>query len=188
MPRPAPHSQNLRCYRRMDMPGVWFITKSLWPKRSCLIDVGFGELIVDTLRFMAEQGRIILAAFVVMPNHWHALFACGDYETSPDGTVSPNDAGLSNALPEVMHSMNTWIGGKTSAKLISHGTAWEDGYYDTRIRSSRQFGFVLNYIEENPVERDLVSRPEEWPYSSANPMHTGMLLRPWPWKFEQDDR
>jgi hypothetical protein len=90
-------------------------------------------------------------------------------------------------LPCVMHSIDTRIGSRTAAELGRHGTAWEDGYHDTRIRSSRQFRFVLAYIEGNPVERGLAPEVSSWRWSSANPGNRDMLTRPWPWWFEQDE-
>jgi len=172
----GPHSANLRRNRRMDAPGTWFVTKSLWPKRPCLIELGSAEVVVRALAALAADGRIVLAAFAVMPDHWHALFACGNLGGQPG----------QDSLPRVMHSLGTTIGVGTCSVFAQHGVGWENGYHDTRIRSLRQFGFVVNYIEQNPVKRQLVRRPEEWPWSSAGAPFRNILTRPWPWRFEKD--
>ena len=80
-----------------------------------------------------------------MPDHWHALFALRDPWT----------------LPKFMHHMMSYVGGKTSALLIHHKTSWQDGYYDTRVKTSKQFRFVTYYIEQNPIVKGLVERPAE---------------------------
>jgi REP element-mobilizing transposase RayT len=112
---PQPHSQNLRLHRLSDTPATFFITKSLLPKRPVL-DEGAREIIVSGFAFAVRQQRIYLRAFVVMPDHWHALFALREPWT----------------LPKFMHHMMSYVGGKTSALLTHHETSWQDGYYDSR--------------------------------------------------------
>ena len=180
----ASPSRHLRLYRHTTVPGTWFVTKSLWPKTPVLLDAGIPELIIKTLAFMVERRRIALAAFVVMPEHWHALFAV--LGCSPPGGAS-HTQDRPATLPGTMHSIDTWVGKKTSKWLAERNTAWEDGYHDTRVRSTRQFRFMLDYIENNPVKRCLVKYAPEWSWSSADPAWQGILTRPWPWKFEQDD-
>ena len=211
----APHSRELRKQRRMDAPGTWFVTKSLWPRKPCLNELGVAEVVASALMGLVHSNRIQLAAFVVMPDHWHALFACGGLPEPPSTNKLPNGAAPTgprsleheagsppnqpvaradrqapiscpDPLPAVMHSIGTWIGTRTASQLAVLGLHWEKGYYDTRIRSSRQFRFVLNYIENNPVAQGIVSKPREWPWSSAHPSYRGVLTRPWPWAFEKD--
>jgi hypothetical protein len=50
-------------------------------------------------------------------------------------------------LPKFMHDMMSFVGAKTAALLRRHGASWQDGYYDTRIKTAKQFEFVTNYIE-----------------------------------------
>ncbi len=92
-----------------------------------------------------------------MPDHWHALFALRDPWT----------------LPKFMHHMMSFVGGRTSALLTHRDTSWQDGYYDTRVKTAKQFEFVTRYIEENPVARGLVERPEEWDATSAKQKRLG---------------
>jgi hypothetical protein len=67
-----------------------------------------------------------------------------------------------------MHSLMSHVGAKTSAYLTKNETAWQDGYYETLIKTARQFTYVAIYIEENPVKKSLVTSPPEWAESSAN--------------------
>jgi len=53
-------------------------------------------MIVSALAFSVEHKRIHLRAFVVMPDHWHALFALRDKW----------------ALPRFMHDLMSFIGAK----------------------------------------------------------------------------
>jgi len=160
--RSDPHSRNLRLHRLSDTPATFFITKSLLPKRPVL-DEAAREIIVSDFAFATEQQRIYLRAFVVMLDHWHALFALREPWT----------------LPKFMHHMMSYVGGKTNTLLTDHRTSWQEGYYDTRVKTAKQFEFVTYYIEQNPVVKGLVEKPAEWVASSAN--RKDLLTDPWPW-------
>jgi hypothetical protein len=86
-------------------------------------------------------------------------------------------------LPKFMHHMMSHVGGKTSALLIHYKTSWQDSYYDTRVRTAKQFQFVSCYIEQNPVVKGLVEKPDEWDASSAN--RKELVTDPWPWLLDE---
>ena len=85
-----------------------------------------------------------------------------------------------------MHALDSWVCGQTITPLKMHHSAWQEGFHDTRIRSTKQFHFMLSYIENNPVEEELVESPGMWQWSSAHESYGGLLIRPWPWGFEND--
>jgi hypothetical protein len=78
----------------------------------------------------------------------------------------------------------SYVGGRTSAVLTIQRTSWQDGYYDTRIKTAKQFAFVTYYIEQNPVVKGLVERPDEWVASSANQKE--LVTDPWPWLLDEE--
>lgn len=157
----APHSSNLRLHRWTDASATFFITKSLRPKKPVL-GLEARAVIVSAFRFAVEDDRIYLRAFVVMPDHWHALFALREPWT----------------LPKFMHDFMSYVGRKINRLLRTHDTAWQDGYYDTHVKTARQFEYVAYYIEQNPVVKGLVDSPEHWDASSAS--CKDVLTDPWP--------
>jgi REP element-mobilizing transposase RayT len=157
-----PHSRNLRLHRWTDASATFFITKSLHPKKP-ILDAEARSVIVSALAFAVENDRIYLRAFVVMPDHWHALFALREPW----------------ALPKFMHDSMSYVGGKTSRLLAKFDTSWQDSYYDTHIQIAKQFEYVAYYIEQNPVVKGLVSLPEEWEASSAS--RKDLITDPWPY-------
>ena len=114
------HSANLRLYRLGDGPATFFITKSLHPKKPVL-NKQLREIILSALAFAVEQNRIYLRAFVVMPDHWHALFALREPWT----------------LPKFMHALMSYVAGKSSTLLSTHKTSWQDGYYEHSREDSK---------------------------------------------------
>jgi len=150
----------LRLHRWVDTAGTFFITKSPHPKKP-ILNPEARAVIVSAFRFAVEHERIYLRAFVVMPDHWHALFALREPWT----------------LPKLMHDFMSYVGRKTASILSTHDTNWQDGYYDTHVKTAKQFEYVAYYIEQNPVMKGLVDSPEQWDASSAN--HRDVVADPW---------
>ena len=102
-----------------------------------------------------------------MLDHWHALFALREPWT----------------LPKFMHDLMSYVGARTSQLLRGHKTSWQDGYYDTLVKTARQFEYVRCYIEQNPVVKGLVERPEQWEGSSAS--RRDLITEPWPYLYDE---
>lgn len=127
-----------------------------------MLDADARAIVVSAFQFGVERKRIYLRAFVVMPDHWHALFALRERWT----------------LPKLMHDLMSFVGRKTARLLSSRETAWQDGYYDTLIKTAKQFEYVAYYIEQNPVVKELVDSPAQWDASSAS--CRDLITDPWP--------
>ena len=165
-----PHGSQLRKHRRKDRSGTFFVTKCLRYRKPLLLETGIAKTISESLIFSVENQRILLAAFVVMHDHWHALF----YVKSP------------LTLPKFMKSTAGWIGTHHAAVLRNAGEEWQENYYDTRILTTRQFGYIIRYIEMNPVRKGDVDTKSEWEWSSAHERFRAYITKPWPWPFEND--
>lgn len=115
------------------------------------------------LRFDGDRYRVI--AWVVMPNHVHTLF-----QTVKGWRVSA-----------VVGSWKTFtanaIGRTVRQPDASMPHVWHPEYWDRFIRGANHFADALAYIHDNPVKAGLVSRPEDWPWSSANPGNAGLRTR-----------
>ena len=164
-----PHSASLRLYRRKQGEGCWFVTKSLEPKRPVLAE-GLAEGICSAFCAYADQEKIHIGSFVVMPDHWHALLATR----------------RGKSISSVMQAINHWISRQTCEALRRFECEWQEGFYETRIRSLKQFQFVRNYIEGNPVKAGLISKASEWRWSTANQKWRHHVANPWPMRFEND--
>ena len=61
----------------------------------------------------------------------------------------------------------------SAMKQLPERPFWQARYYDFTVRSSDKTAEKLRYIHRNPVARGLVSKPEEWPWSSFRHYRTG---------------
>ncbi len=163
----APHSADLRNGRRYEVGGCWFVTKCLAPRRPVL-EADLASVIAEALSWYAPAGKSLIGAFVVMPDHWHLLFR----------TVDGRD------VSEFMRSLGHWISRKTRTRLAAASCQWQEGFRDTRVRSLKQFQFMRQYIEDNPVRKRLVAAPSDWLWSTANERYKALVPETWPVEFE----
>ena len=107
--------------------------------------------IVESALLHFDGTRYNLIAWVIMPNHVHAML-----ETRPG-----------HSFPEVMHSLKSFTSKEANKILSRTGKFWEPDYFDRYVRNQNHFGFALRYIHENPVHAGLCDRAEDWRFSSA---------------------
>ena len=110
------------------------------------------ELALERVR---EQYGLCVYGYVVMPENIHLL-------------VNEPERGL---LSTVMQSLKQSVA-RTLA-LRADESFWQERYYDFNVWSEGKFVEKLRYIHRNPVERGLVVRPENWPWSSFRHYATG---------------
>jgi REP element-mobilizing transposase RayT len=114
------------------------------------------ETVENALLFFERQ-RYELDAWVVMPNHVHALF----------------NPMAGHTFPEILHSWKSYTSNGANRLLGRSGEFWNPDYYDRYVRSALHFERAVEYIEMNPVAAGLCQRPEDWPYGSARSRRAG---------------
>ena len=127
------------------------------------------EVALATCRRIGEASlwrNARLLCWVLMPDHWHALFAL----------VAPW------TLSKFMHDMMSFVGARTQRQISANGTRWQGSYYDTLVKTAKQFSYVADYIEQNPVAKGLVEQPDQWRASSAH--RVDLVTDPWPWFYD----
>ena len=95
--------------------------------------------------------RYRLLAWVVMPNHTHALI-----ETK-----------RSFPLPGVVQSWKGFTARRANSLLGRSGAFWQRDYYGRYIRDDAHWAAVTRYIAHNPVKAGLAKNPADWPFGSA---------------------
>jgi putative transposase len=145
---------------------TYLVTAVTTQRRSLFQVTATAELLQRTILDYRGQGKFLLHAFVIMPDHFHALI-----------TPAP-DVSLEKAMQ--------FIKGGFSFRLKSKHDVWERSFNESQISTGEKFIHCVRYIEENPVRRGLASLPQAFPYSSAacgplDPcLHTCAETRPGP--------
>jgi putative transposase len=98
-----------------------------------------------------------LTAWVFLPDHWHCICA-------PVHPVT-----ISLAMKSVKQSSMSAV----NQRRGTHGELWQPRFFDRALRTVEEYNEKVEYIHLNPVRAGLVSRPEDWRWSSYNE-HAGM--------------
>ena len=126
-----------------------------------LLDRGTGDchlrhpnvarLVADSLQHFHTQ-RYTLHAWVVMPNHVHALL-------TPLGR---------HALGDIVKSWKQFSALRTKPLLgLTLDRFWQPEAYDRWVRDAAEHERIAQYIHQNPVKACLCEHPSDWPWSSA---------------------
>ncbi len=116
-----------------------------------LADIRVAGLIQNALLHF-DRERYLLHAWVIMPNHVHALLA----------------PMAGHTLAEITHSWKSFTANRANGLLGRTGEFWQRESYDRFIRSEEHFAAEVGYMESNPVVAGLCRTPEDWPFSSAS--------------------
>jgi len=126
---------------------TYLVTAITAERRSLFQVTATAELLERTLLDYRGQGKFLLHAFVIMPEHFHALI-----------TPAP-DVSLEKAMQ--------FIKGGFSFRLKSKHDVWMRSFNESQILSEEKYISCVRYIEENPVRRGLVATANAYPFSSA---------------------
>jgi REP element-mobilizing transposase RayT len=108
-----------------------------------------GRLVDAAIRF--HHGRWYeLLAWVVMPNHVHALFRVA---TTP--------------MAQIVKELKRYTSREANRMLGRQGGFWAADWWDTYMRDAAHELRTCRYIDNNPVKAILVREPADWPWSSA---------------------
>jgi len=124
----------------------------------------FVDAVAETLR--ARSMRI--CGYCVMPNHWHMVLW-----PEHDGDLSVFVQYLTN-----LH-VKRW---KWSHHEIGEGHLYQGRFKSFPIQTEAYFHTAMRYVERNPLRAQLVTRAEEWPWSSLGQVTTAepIPLSVWP--------
>ena len=116
-----------------------------------LEDPRIAQVVFDALRYGQERLDLYeLRAWVVMANHVHIL-------------IYPKAE-----LPRITRAVKNYSAREANKTLGRSGLPfWKDESYDHWVRDDEELNKIVRYIEFNPVAAGLVTKPEEWRWSSG---------------------
>ena len=150
-------------------PEYWpqFYTATIYKWQRVLSEDKYKDIIIDSLKFMIKDKRVILYAFVIMNNHIHLIW-------QPMFGYSPSTIQFSfmkytaQQLKRLLERDNPQVleGFKVN-KHDRHYQIWKREALSIELRTPAVFDQKLEYIHFNPVKSCLCANPEEYHYSSA---------------------
>lgn len=134
----------------------------------------YKNIILESLRFLVENKRIRLYAFVIMDNHlhliWQMLAGINTEAVQRDFlkfTAQQIKKDLTKNHPAVL------VHFKVNAKDRTY-QFWERNALSVELRTDKVFRQKLDYIHWNPVRAGICATPEDYKYSTAKFYETGI--------------
>jgi len=136
------HQQEVAC--------IYFITTCLENVQTLFAAPILAQAMMDIIIFGRQASWYYLYGFVVMPEHLHVALSPGE-----------------KPIAKAMQSIKGFSARKINEIRGSKGTIWQAGYMDFPIYKMETYIQKLRYIEENPVRAGLVTKVEDYAFSSA---------------------
>jgi REP element-mobilizing transposase RayT len=114
-----------------------------------LRDARLAEMVQENL-WHHDGASYRLLAWVIMPNHVHALIEVWEVP-----------------LGQILKRWKSYTAKRANRILGRTGTFWEEDCFDRYVRDEGNFWQFVRYIENNPTKAQLVRAPEDWRWSSA---------------------
>ncbi|MHB9134804.1 MAG: REP-associated tyrosine transposase [Armatimonadota bacterium] len=153
-------------FNREDREAVLhYLTLNVRDPRQVLRLDAFARMVLQTLRACCDEYPSLLIAYVVMPEHLHAILNPFDGQLTHflEGFKSASSLAAKRLAREMeMEELLMWLQNTPDR----HAQLWQDGKHSLHLWSDKFIWQKIHYIHSNPVRRQLVRKPNDYPYSS----------------------
>ena len=127
------------------------------------------QILLDSLRFLQEQERIILYAYVIQEKHTHLVAEADDLSKEMGDFKSWTARAIIEFLKDrkAHHILDQLAELKLPHKTDRTYQLWQEGSHPQLIQGEAMMRQKIEYIHNNPVKRGYVDKPTDWRYSSA---------------------
>lgn len=153
-----------------------FFTATCLNWKLLLQNDAYKDIILCSLKFIAEDKRAVIYSFVIMPNHIHLIWQINDaYEIAQvqqsflKYTAQQIKFDLQKNTPKLLEAF------RVDAKDRQY-QFWERNALSVDLFTGTVFKQKVDYIHNNPIQEKwkLALLPEDYKYSSARFYETGV--------------
>lgn len=136
---------------RWSQPGrEYLVTAVTFGRRPIFVDWQLARALITTFRDCEAAGQADWQAWVVMPDHFHALIRLRE-----------------SSLSDVMQRVRGASARRINRRLGRDGRLWQPNFHDHALRAEQERRDVARYIVANPVRAGLVDRVGDYPHWDA---------------------
>ncbi len=162
-------------YKVRDQEGLFFVTFTIIGWVDLFTRQTYRDCVIDALQYCIRHKGLQVHAYVIMSSHIHAIISAeAGHELSSiiRDFKKYTSKSFIRLIKEIPESRREWLLNKFryEAQKTRRGKdyiVWREGYHAKQIETNEFLDQKLTYIHQNPVEADIVSRPEDYIYSSA---------------------
>jgi REP element-mobilizing transposase RayT len=144
--------KRLRRFPGFDYKGPYrySLTLATFQRRPLFTDAQLVETVVDQILIAAGKCSFDVIAYCAMPDHVHVI-AHGKTDSAE--------------LPKFVHKAKQLSG--YYGKRVAGKRVWQPGYFERVLRETEDTRNVVAYVLRNPVRKQLVNDPRDYPYSGS---------------------
>ncbi len=136
--------------RRLETTGKTFLVTCNVHRQAKPLAPPERDLLLAVIQECRTRLRFLLFAYVVLPNHWHAL-------------ILP---AAGQSISTVMHAIKRVSALRINQRRRTRGPLWQGRFFESFLRRVRDATDAVEYIHSNPVRHGFVRHPAAWRWSS----------------------
>ena len=173
-------------YQVNEIRAAHFITSTILQWLPVFTTAACCDILVESLAFCRERKGLLIHAWVIMDNHFHAVISGPDL---PAKIRYLKKFTARRLLEQIKIEGREWLLNQLAyycpqGKTRSDHQVWQEGFHPKALMADEILLQKIEYLHRNPVARGWVAMPEDWRYSSAHEWREGALtvLRCDPWR------
>ena len=150
-------------------PVYWpqFYTATILDWKHVLADNNYKDIIIDSLKFLVNNKRVELNAFVIMSNHIHLIWQALNEFTPSDIQLSFMKYTSQQIKRRLKTDASDLLAEFKVNKYDRDHQIWKRGALSIELVTPAVYFQKLEYIHENPVRAGICKYAEDYHYSSA---------------------
>ena len=163
-------------YQIRNQEGIYFITFAVVEWVDVFTRKEYADIVVESLRYCQKEKGLILYAWCLMSNHLHLIIAAKEGYNLSDilrdfkkFTSYKITKAIEESKIESRKNWMLWIfrsAGEKNKKNKKY-QFWQQNNQPKEMETNHFMEQKLQYLHNNPVAAGVVSRPEDYVYSSA---------------------
>lgn len=156
-------------YKLLNTDYPYFITSTIVNWIRLFDQAEFKHLLFQKLIFYQSKYEIEIIAYVIMPDHFHMICKSEKLRKAIQSLKSYSAKEIIDILRTDINFkiLDELRNAKQKHKVESNFQVWQEGYHPQEMLNNKMLKQKIEYIHFNPVRKGLVSKPEDWKYSSA---------------------
>jgi putative transposase len=162
-------------YKIRDIDKAYFVTLTVVGWIDVFTHKNHKLVLIDSLKYCQQNKGLVIFGYCLMPSHLHMIVRAEEKYTLSDilrDFKKFTSKAIVKQIAEEPESRREWMLEQFAKageplKAIKDYKFWQDGNQAKEIFGTSFLFEKLDYIHKNPVEEMIVSKPEEYLFSSA---------------------
>ena len=150
-------------YKVFEQNLIHFVTSTVINRLQIFNDGEIANILLEEFRFRIKNNDLNVYAFVIMPDHFHAILECDNLSGMMRNIKSFSGKKI---LEHIRNSENTFFLERFMVNDSKY-QVWQNDYHPQLIFNDEMFRQKVEYIHNNPIKAGLVENQVDWKLSSA---------------------